>query len=102
MTNRSEHSKGTASQSEFSDCICCRPIGTIPSRPDSPKMAEWYRQAAERGDADAQYNYALCCAVGNGIPQNSAQAAHWFRKAAEQGNTEAQKFLEAFSANPNF
>lgn len=48
------------------------------------------RQAAERGNAVAQYLVGLCYITGQGIQQNHAEATAWFRKAAEQGNVKAQ------------
>lgn len=41
-------------------------------------------------DADAQYNFGICCLFGRGVEQSYAEAAKWFRKAAEQGHVEAQ------------
>ena len=47
-------------------------------------------QAAEQGDADAQYNLGVMYANGRGVRQDDAQAVQWYRKAAEQGDAEAQ------------
>lgn len=46
--------------------------------------------AAEQGDAEAQYNLGLQYARGQGVPQDFAQAAIWFRKAADQNIAGAQ------------
>jgi len=65
--------------------------------------------AAERGDAQAKYNYAnelykaaegglvkaqrelgIILRDGNGIPKNDKEAVQWFRKAAEQDDRDAQ------------
>ena len=54
------------------------------------------RQAAELGDAEAQYDLAyLYYKAGtdpaiSGVTQSDALAAQWYRKAAEQGHTRAQ------------
>lgn len=48
------------------------------------------RTAAEQGDPDAQYQYALMYYQGKGMPQDPAKALTWFRKAAEQGDADAQ------------
>ena len=40
---------------------------------------------AEQGDATAQYNLGVMYALGEGVPENDAEAATWYRKAAEQG-----------------
>jgi len=51
---------------------------------------KWYREAAEQGNAKAQYNLGMMYHAGQGVPQDSAEAARWYRKAAEQGNASAQ------------
>jgi hypothetical protein len=53
------------------------------------------RNAAERGDANAQFNLGASYDLGLGLPQDLAQAAFWYRKAAEQGNVNAQVNLGA-------
>jgi len=57
---------------------------------DSYEPTEQYRNAAEQGDATAQYNLGNCYYNGNGVPQNDSEAVNWFRKAAEQGHADAQ------------
>ena len=47
-------------------------------------------QAAEQGNAQAQFNLGLRYAKGQGIRQDYAQAVQWYRKAAEQGVAKAQ------------
>ena len=44
-----------------------------------------FREAAEQGDATAQYNLALMYDSGKNIPQDDAEAIKWYLKAAEQG-----------------
>ncbi|MGA2086912.1 MAG: tetratricopeptide repeat protein [Terracidiphilus sp.] len=53
------------------------------------------RKAAEQGDANAQFNLGASYDLGQGVPQDFAQAAFWYRKAAEQGNPNAQINLGA-------
>lgn len=48
------------------------------------------REAAERGDAAAQYSLGSMYKAGSGVEQNKAEAARWYRKAAEQGLAAAQ------------
>ena len=48
------------------------------------------RQAAEQGDARAQFNLGFMYHEGKGVPQDAAEAVRWFRLAAEQGNAAAQ------------
>jgi len=52
-----------------------------------------YRAAAERGDAEAQFNLGVCYKNGWGVTKDLAEAVRWFRKAARQGDQNAQKIL---------
>ena len=49
-----------------------------------------YLQAAEQGDAGAQFSLGAVYSTGDGVPQNDAGAKKWYHKAAEQGNADAQ------------
>ena len=48
------------------------------------------RQAAEQGNAAAQFSLGLMYADGEGVPKDDAEAVRWYRLAAEQGNAAAQ------------
>ena len=51
----------------------------------------WFRKAAERGLASAQWSLGWAYDCGLGLPQyDDHQAALWYRRAAEQGHTKAQ------------
>jgi TPR repeat protein len=54
------------------------------------EAVKWWRKAAEKGNAKAQYNLGWCYANGQGVPQNYTEAVKWWRKAAEQGDASAQ------------
>ena len=54
---------------------------------------EQLRQAAEDGDARAQYELGWKYHWGRGVPENTVEAMKWYRKAAEQGYAEAQNQL---------
>ena len=56
---------------------------------DRIALAEWH-QAAEQGDAKAQYDLGVIYYYGKGIAQDSFKAFEWFQKAAEQGLADAQ------------
>lgn len=45
------------------------------------------------GDAQAQWQLAVCYAQGNGVEQNDAVAFSWVCKAAENGYEEAAKYV---------
>jgi TPR repeat protein len=51
------------------------------------------KEAAEQGDADAQYNLGLMYDNGEGVEQDKFEAVKWYKKAAEQGHAEAQNNL---------
>ena len=51
------------------------------------------RQAAEAGDADAQYNLGVRYVNGEGTPQDFGEAYRWYQLAAEQGHAMAQAAL---------
>jgi len=57
------------------------------------------RQRAEKGDADAQSTLGIMYVIGEGVPQNYAEAYKWVCLAAEQGNTEAQHRLASWHFN---
>lgn len=54
---------------------------------------EQRRQAAERGDIEAQFSLGQRYSFGRGVPQDSEEAVKWFRQAAEQGHSRAQFLL---------
>jgi TPR repeat protein len=55
-----------------------------------PLAAQEFRAAAEKGDADCQFNLALMYEKGMGIAKDEKEAVVWYRKSAEQGNSNAQ------------
>jgi TPR repeat protein len=60
---------------------------------DYREAAEWFRKAAEQGEAAAQSWLGSMYSHGRGLPQDYEEAAKWFRKAAEQGHAEAKELL---------
>ena len=53
----------------------------------------WYHYRANRGDAEAQFNLALCYDEGKGVAIDQAEAVRWYRRAADQGDASAQHNL---------
>lgn len=47
------------------------------------------RDAAEAGDAEAQYRLGMLYGNGEGVPLDHAKAEHWFTKSARQGHEKA-------------
>ena len=56
-------------------------------------------QAAERGNAQAQFSLGGMYDKGQGVRQDYAEAIRWYRKAAEQGYAKAQYNLGLMYAN---
>lgn len=52
-----------------------------------------YRDAAESGDAEAQFQIGNCYYSGNGVDQDDTKALHWWLKAYEQGHAGARAAL---------
>jgi TPR repeat protein len=50
-------------------------------------------EAAERGDAEAQFNLGMMYSAGLGIEKDDSAAFRWIHKAAEQGHKEAEFIL---------
>lgn len=75
-----------------STAIACQ-VDKDSQKSNCDDSTERYRNAAEQGDAQAQYNLANCYFIGNSIEQNYQVAAKWFRKAADQGHAYAQFLL---------
>ena len=52
---------------------------------DFAEAANWYRRAAEHGDAAGQYSLAVMYLIGSGVPKDDAEALKWYRESAAQG-----------------
>jgi uncharacterized protein len=60
---------------------------------DYAQAVNWYRQAADQGNADAQAGLGWMYCKGLGVTQDFAQAVHWSREAADRGNAYAEANL---------
>ena len=67
---------------------------------DPPKSAnetaeylETYREGAQAGDPEDQYNLGASYRWGVGLEKNITLAAQWIRKAAEQGYPQAERTI---------
>jgi len=54
---------------------------------------EWYRRAAERGHADAQYNLGFMYLLGEGVQANPNEGLRWLRLSADQGDESAIRLI---------
>ena len=59
-----------------------------------PKAMKWYREAAEQGDSNAQYDLAQMYEEGRGVPQDLTEAIKWYRKAHKQMHSYAGDALD--------
>lgn len=67
--------------------------------PDVMVAVRRLRQAAEAGDAAAQYRLGVMHGNGDGVPLDPSGAAAWIERAAQQGHVEAQNTLAWLYAN---
>jgi len=55
-----------------------------------------YKDAAQAGNAEAQYNLGAAFRWGVGVTQDLDQAVHWIRQSAEKGYAPAELALGSF------
>jgi TPR repeat protein len=72
--------------------------GTFGQQVDPEKAVFWYRQAAEKGLAKAQFALAHSYATGNGLKQSYTEALPWMHQAALQGEVDAMYLLGVMHA----
>jgi localization factor PodJL len=63
-----------------------------------PDAVKFLTQAAQKGQAVAQYRLGTLYERGQGVPADTAQAAHWYEMAANQGNRKAMHNLAVANA----
>jgi localization factor PodJL len=56
---------------------------------DEGAAFRWFRQAAELGVADSQYNLGVLYQQGRGVNASPSEALFWFLVAARQGDQDA-------------
>lgn len=59
-------------------------VAGVNGTPDLKEAANWFRKAANRGLAKAQFNLGMCCANGQGVSLDPVEAWTWLHLAAEQ------------------
>jgi localization factor PodJL len=67
-------------------------------KPDLEHAARLFRQAAEHGVRDSQFNLAILHARGLGVPQDLVEAYKWFAIAAGSGDPESSKRRDIIGA----
>ena len=66
---------------------------------DYARAATLLQSAADRGDAEAQYQLASLYRSGRGVPKDHGKASRWLREAAGQGHVKAQYNLGVMYEN---
>jgi localization factor PodJL len=67
--------------------------GTGGTAVNLPEAVRFLTQAAEKGQAVAQYRLGTLYERGQGMPADGAKASHWYELAATQGNRKAMHNL---------
>lgn len=70
----------------------CNQSAEKPIWMDPAKLSD-IKTRAGKGDADAQFNLALCYRKGEGVEKDERKAVKWFLKAAERNHVQAQLYL---------
>ena len=58
---------------------------------DEAEAVQWYRLAAEQGDASAQYALGIAYGTGRGVPEDYVVAHMWLNLAAATGHEDARR-----------
>ncbi len=66
-------------------------LGPVPL--DPTEAARWYKRAAEKNNADAQFALANDYATARGVPVDAKQAVTWLQRAAKNNHTGAMLSL---------
>jgi TPR repeat protein len=65
---------------------------------DLTDAANWFRKAADKGNASAQYRLGRLYERGLGVEQNRDEAISWYKKSARNGNIDARQALKRMEA----
>ncbi len=66
---------------------------------DDVESTKWYKAAAEKGNAHAQYMLGANYAGGIGVTMDLEKAKYWYEKASENGYAEAAESLVELKKN---
>jgi len=84
---RARRMRAAEAQCRLGDSHRC---GYDPVRQDAGTAFQWYRRAAEQGNATGQMWVGVMYNDGFGVSQDCVEGARWMRLAAEQGRSMAQ------------
>lgn len=65
---------------------------------DPAEAAQWYRKAADKGDAAAQYRLGRLYEKGQGVAESKEEAIKLYRKAARQNYQSAKQAIKRLEA----
>ena len=68
-------------------------VAGSPPIQDYAKAAQWFKRAAELGDAKAKYEYGLALVLGLGVEKEVQVGVKYIFAAADDGNPLALRFL---------
>lgn len=68
---------------------------------DISEAVRWFKEAADRGVVDSQFNLAVLSESGQGMQQSFETAFFWYSIAARQGDQYAQKRVSLLKDNIN-
>lgn len=81
-----EVSKWLQKSADLGDVRAWHSLGDMyHGKKDYDVARQWYKKAADAGLADAQFDLGVMYDLGEGVPQNFAEALSWYQKAAAQG-----------------
>ena len=63
---------------------------------DTAQAIDWFRKAAEKGYAPAEFQMGQLYDFGFGVRPDNAQALAWYKKSAEHGSAAAQRSVGDF------
>ena len=75
--------------------------GCVEIQPTSHLTGESYlqwRELAERGETQAQFNLGYLYMTGRGTGRSTEEAVYWYRRSAEQGHRASREALEVLDA----
>lgn len=84
---------------DLCDMADCYFNGTENINQNYVKAMSLYKEAANEGDAKAQYMVGYLYHMGLGTSKSFVDAFYWFLKASANNHLEAAKFVESYIKN---
>ena len=101
-TAREKEGSGTEKDPEPESAEDCLKYGIqLEAEKNYKEAVKWYREAAKKGLAEAQYHLGLCYETGTGVRKTKKSAVSWYQKAADQGHALAKDKLKDLQSDQN-